>query len=204
MTAAAIWVAMIGVLLPFSATAFEAGDVLIRGKIAVVHPLEEAKITPTGGELHVNTIVTPAIDATYFLDDEFAVEFIPGLLRHHAKVTGSTRGDKDLGAIWAIAPAVTLQYHHQTESGIKPYLGMGMTYVTYLEDTDVDIEYEGSVGGVLQLGLDMPLDEEKRWWANAEIKKVWVGTQSTQNGNLVKGDIILNPLVMSTGVGYRF
>ncbi len=191
-------------VLPLQVRAFEAGDVLIRGSVVVVHPLKEARITPTGGELHVDTIVTPAIDATYFLDDEFAVEFVPGLVRHKAKVTGSTRGDKNLGAVWAIAPTVTLQYHHQTESGIKPYFGMGMTYVTYLEDTDVDIEYAGGVGGVLQLGVDIPLDEQKRWYANAEIKKIWVGTQSSQNGGSVKGDITLNPMIIGTGVGYRF
>lgn len=190
--------------LPFAASAFEAGDILIRAKAVVVHPMEEAKITPTGGKLHVNTIFTPGVDFTYFIDSQFALEFLPGLARHKSKVTGSTRGDKDLGAVWALAPTLLLQYHHQMPSGFKPYFGMGLTHVTYLEDTDVDIEYEDAVGGVAQIGLDVALDAEQRWWANTEIRKIWLGTQSSQNGGRAVGDITLNPMTVSTGIGYRF
>jgi outer membrane protein len=195
-------------LCPFAAQAaepsFHAGDFLVRAKMSVVHPFEEATIRPTGGTLHVDTIMTPAVDFTYFLQDNIAVEFIPAILQHHAKITGSRVGDKNLGSVWAIAPTLLLQYHEELRNGIKPYIGLGMAYVTYLEDTDMDIEYDNAVAGIAQLGVDIALDKEKRWWANMDVKKVWAGTTSHFNGNAATGDITLNPVSVGVGIGYRF
>ncbi len=177
---------------------------LMHLRMAHINPDESADVTPTGGTLHVNVVNTPSLDVSYFLDDEIAIQFLPGLVQHEAKLTNTTRGDKDLGNIWAIAPTFLLQYHYEVTESVKPYVGVGMSYVTYIEDDDVDIDYDSTFAAVIQAGIDVAVDEEKHWWLNMDAKKAFAGTQSTSAQGRVRGDITTNPLILGAGVGYKF
>lgn len=200
-----LW-ACCGSMLPVMvhAKTFQKGDVLVHLRFVHSNPDESAEITPIGGDLHVDNINVPSIDVSYFLDDEIAIQFLPGLAQHEARLTGTTLGDRDLGKIWAIAPTALLQYHHEITENIVPYVGMGISYVNYIEDDDVDIEYESGFAGILQAGLDIAIDDEKHWWANIDAKKAWAGTKSSSAGGRIRGTEKLNPLILGAGVGYKF
>ncbi len=192
--------------LPMAASAknFHKGDVLSHLKFIHSNPNESADVKPIGGELHVNNINSPSLDVSYFLDDEIAVQFIPVVAQHSARLQNTTRGDRDLGKIWVIAPTAILQYHYEATDRIKPYVGIGISYATYIEDDDVDIEYESGFAGLVQAGVDIAIDEKRKWWANLDAKKAWAATKSVSSGGRVTADDTLNPLVLGAGVGYKF
>lgn len=183
---------------------FHEGDMLVHVRLAHINPAESAEVSPIGGTLHVNVVNMPSVDVSYFLDDEIALQFLPGLVQHESKLTGTRMGDKNLENVWAIAPTLFLQYHYEITDRIKPYVGIGMSYVTYIEDDDVDIEYDSAFAGVIQAGIDVAVDDEKRWWANIDAKKAWAGTKSVSSQGRVTGDITLNPLILGAGIGYKF
>ena len=42
------------------------------------------------------------------------------------------------------------------------------------------------------------------WYLNADVKKTWLNTDVDWAGTGISGDVDLDPLIVSAGVGYRF
>ncbi len=183
--------------------AFDKGDMLLRGRVVAVMPDESAIVSPIGGDLYVNNVVLPEVDISYFLTTNFAVEGLLGIIPHKAKTKNTAIGDQDAGRIWAVAPTILLQYHYKIAETIKPYLGMGMAYIRYIEDNaDQDIKYKSDIAAVAQLGVDISINDY--WSANLDIKKIWADTQAKVDGGVVNADIRLDPWVIGVGLGYKF
>lgn len=193
----------LGLIFPQAAVAFEKGDWLLRARAVAVHPDEEAEVTPIGGDVNINTAFIPELDLSYFLTDRIALEGIFGIIPHKAKTKNTAIGDQDVGYIWAIAPTLLLQYHHEILDGVKPYLGAGMAYVKYFEQSGRhDIQYRDDVAMVVQAGLDVAITE--RWSANFDLKQAWADTRAKVDGGAVTADVRFDPVVVSVGVGYKF
>lgn len=185
------------------AESFKKGDFVLRGKVAVIDPDESGSFINLGGEPHISTSVIPSVDLTYFITDNIAIEAIPGLIPHRTKARNTSQGTRDGGWVYAVAPTVLIQYHHQEAGKLYPYLGAGVAYVKFFEDDTTDqLQYSDDIAYLIQAGVNYQLDD--KWHANVDLKKVWLDTTVKANGGADYIDARINPMVYSVGVGYKF
>lgn len=161
--------------------------------------------------------MVPEIDITYMLHRNWGVELILGYSEH------TVRGNEGNGALGDVAntrvlpPTVTLQYHFRPDADIRPYVGAGINY-TYFFDESVptssalsapgdSVKLDSSWGLALQAGVDVAIDKD--WFFNLDVKYLDIDTQAHYSGILdgntrarVNADI--DPLVWGIGIGRRF
>ena len=149
-----------------------------------------------------------------------AAELILAVTPHDVKAVGVTvpgaldNATVDLGDVWLLPPTLTLQYHFDTGSQFKPYVGAGVN-ATFFFDADEGpvasgIDYDPSFGGALQFGVDYDLDGEPGGWLlNADVKKIWINSDVSVDftaalGATVDADVDINPTVVGIGFGYKY
>ncbi|MEM5518478.1 OmpW family outer membrane protein [Henriciella sp. AS95] len=229
-------VLMVGLMLAGSITTAMAAQAetnpwMIRGRVIGVLPDEGADLKVGGGALpgtvDISDQYVPELDITYFFTDHIAAELILGVTPHDVKATGVTvpgvltDATVDLGDVWLLPPTLTLQYHFDTGTPLKPYVGAGVN-ATFFFDEDAGkvadgIEYDPTIGFALQAGADYDLDGEPGGWAlNVDVKKVWIepdvkvdltsalGPSLNANRVVVDADVEINPVIVGVGLGYKF
>ena len=208
-------------------TAFaEEGDNpwMIRGRVIGVLPDAGADLSVAGaalpGTVDINDQYVPELDITYFFSENIAAELILGVTPHDVDATNVTvTGVLDdatvpIGDVWLLPPTLTLQYHFDTGSAFKPYVGAGVNATFFFNEdageTADGIDYDPSFGLALQAGFDYDLDGVPGGWAfNADVKKIWIEPDVTVDftsalGATVDAEVEINPLVVGLGLGYKF
>ena len=197
---------------------------MVRGRVLGVLPDASADLSvgsaALAGSVEIGDQYVPELDITYFFTKNIAAELILAVTPHDVEAVGVTvpgaldNATVDLGDVWLLPPTLTLQYHFDTGTQFKPYVGAGVN-ATFFFDEDQGavadgIDYDPSFGGALQIGVDYDLDGEPGGWLlNADIKKVWINTDVTVDfttalGATVDADVDINPTVVGIGFGYKF
>lgn len=197
---------------------------MVRARVIGVLPDEAGTLSVGGTQLQggvdIGDQYVPEIDITYFFNKNIAAELILGVTPHDVKAThvtvpgALTDASIDLGDVWLLPPTLTLQYHFQNGSRLKPYVGAGVNATFFFNEDEGavadGIDYDPSFGPALQVGFDYDLDGKEGGWAiNADIKKIWINTDvtvdfSTALGAKVNADVDIDPLVIGVGLGYKF
>ncbi len=197
---------------------------MIRGRVLAVMPDESADLSVAGaalaGDVDIGNQYVPELDITYFFNKNIAVELILAVTPHDVEATGVTvpgaldNANVDLGDVWLLPPTLTLQYHFDTGTQFKPYIGAGINATLFFDEDAGSvadgIDYDSSIGGALQVGFDYDLDGEPGGWAlNADVKKIWINTDVTVDfttalGATVDAGVDINPTVVGLGLGYKF
>lgn len=160
--------------------------------------LQSANSDSTGLGLSVNDKTIPEVDISYFYSKNLAVELILTVPQKHDL---SSKGTK-IGSVTHLPPTLLLQYHFDAGS-FKPYVGAGLNYTVFTESelpAGVSID-KSSIGGALQLGVDIPLSGNM--YLNLDVKKAYIGT-GVSAGGAKAGDFKVDPLLVGVGVGWRF
>jgi outer membrane protein len=179
---------------------FKSGDVLIRARALNVMPDESSSMNIADSVKLSNTF-TPELDATYFFTPNIAAELIAAVSPHRV----STKGGVDAGDVWLLPPTLTLQYHFNQFESVKPYVGAGVNYTHFFGANGgslSDPKYDDSFGAALQAGADMPLGNN--WYANLDVKKVYINTTAKFSGGTVRADVDIDPWIVGVGIGYKF
>jgi outer membrane protein len=176
------------------------GKWMVRARALEVAPDEWSSVS-VGGKVNVDNSVVPEVDLTYFFTPNIAVEAIAAVTKHNVTTTGGV----DAGSAWLLPPTVTLQYHYNDISWVKPYVGAGVNY-THFFDTKGgalnDVKYEDTFGPALQAGVDVPLGNS--WYFNADVKKIYIATTAKFSPSGARADVHLDPWLVGAGFGYRF
>jgi len=194
--------------------AYEAGDIVVRGRILLVDPQDDSNSITIDGvsqgtEATVNSDVIPEIDFTYMLTSNWGLELILGYSDHEVKT--NLFGLGKIGETKVLPPTLTLQYHFMPTSNIRPYAGVGVNY-THFFDSEVkggldapgaDLDIDDSFGLALQAGVDVDITED--WFVNFDVKYIDMSADATiKNGARIKVDIDVDPIVWGIGVGTTF
>lgn len=164
--------------------------------------IDMANKDATGLGLTVNNKTIPEVDVTYFFNKNMAAELV--LTVPQKQTVNSTVLAADIGTFKHLPPTLTLQYHFDGSSDMKPYVGAG---VNYTQITQVNLLSGGANvdshcwGTALQAGIDFPIDKNLSF--NIDIKKVLINT-NVYVGGVNNGVLKLNPTLMGVGLGYRF
>ncbi|MCA1458204.1 OmpW family protein [Bradyrhizobium sp. BRP22] len=169
--------------------------------------------SPNSG-LSISDQVIPELDITYFFTPNVAAELILGATRHHISGTGTLNG-LDIGRAWLLPPTLTLQYHFTEFGAFKPYIGAGINYTVFFNQSAAntpidgfavtDLHISNQVGAAVQFGFDYMLD--RHWGLNVDVKKLWLRpdySATVNNAIPVTGRANIDPWLVGGGVTYKF
>lgn len=199
------------------ALSYEAGDIIVRGRIIMVDPQDDSsKITAdgasTGIEATVDSDIMPELDFTYMLDPHWGLELILAYTEHD--VDTKLLGLGNVVETKVLPPTLTLQYHFAPTSNIRPYVGAGVNY-THFFDTEVkggldtpgsSIDIDDSWGLAAQAGVDVDLNDT--WFVNFDVKYIDIDADAHIKNSAgyadIKVDIDVDPIVWGIGIGRTF
>lgn len=197
------------------AGAWEAGDILLRGRAIMVMPDADSKLSLGGatipGHADVSTDVMPEVDLSYFFTENISAEVIAATSNHSVSALNTPLGSHSLGHVWVLPPTITAQYHFFSHEAFSPYIGFGVNYTFFYGASGGDfaqVAYDNGPGYAIQAGFDYKIDDH--WVFNADAKRLQLNTTAKVNGSnfglvqQIKGDVDLNPWVIGVGIGYRF
>ncbi len=185
-----------------------AGTFMIRGRILGIIPLDStSSISVIGGKVHTTASATPEVDFSYFLTDNIALELIAATSKHDLYAMNSALGSKaKVGSTWVLPPTLLLQYHFQPKERFSPYVGVGLNlsffYGTSAATGINNVSMSSGVGAAIQAGFDYNFSGN--WFANFDVKQIFVNTTASVNGGTIQAKTSLNPTVVGAGIGYRF
>lgn len=204
-----------------SAQAAQAGDFIVRGGLTYVAPNDDTS-TRTGelGPALAGTDVAVSSEAqfganlSYMFTDNWAVELLVATpFEHDLTLDGGALGGTPLGDLKHLPPTVSLQYHFDTDSAFKPYVGLGLNYTFFFSEDPsseakalgiTDIDLDDSFGPAAQVGFDYEIGDH--WLVNADVRYIQIETTAkvkTATGT-THVDVDVDPFVYTLAVGYRF
>lgn len=194
----------------------DAGDWLVRLRALYVSPNDNSSSVSgiPGSSVSVDPDTTVELDFTYFITQKLGVEVILGTSQHDINGEGSINGLGKIAEIRTLPPTVTLQYHFQPDTGIQPYVGLGVNYTRFYDEkatsslesalgpTDIDLSSSWGLSG--QLGVDIAFKQD--WFVNFDVKYIRMDATATLNsgGVVRKVDVDINPWFIGVGVGRRY
>ena len=187
---------------PSFAAPYDSGTLLLRLRAVEIVP-DVSSTVSIGGKVSISDATIAEADITYFLSEHWAVEAIAGTDKHAIYWNKTTK----LANVWLLPPTVTAQYHFDQIGPFQPYVGAGPNFTIFygrsvgplgkLRTTD-------NWGFALQAGADIPLTEDGRYFANFDVKRLFLSTHASFNASPVTASVNINPWLIGTGVGTRF
>ena len=206
-----------------SAAAYEAGDLLVRGRVIAVDPREDSGTVKSsvagaipGSGAGLDSNITPELDFTYMLTPNWGLELILASSEHDVSGTGSLAGLGKLFDARTLPPTLTVQYHFNTNGTVRPYAGIGLNYTLFFNE-DATSDFKSAMGGKANVELDdswglagnvgVDVAINKDWFVNADVKYIDMDTTATIKTNALgrlKVDVDVDPWIYGIGIGRRF
>jgi outer membrane protein len=169
--------------------------------------------SPNSG-LSMSNQVVPELDISYFFTKNIAAELILGVTRHSITGTG-TLAALPIGRSTLLPPTLTLQYHFTDFGAFKPYVGAGVNYTVFFNNSAANVPVNGlavtglsvqnQFGAAVQFGFDYMID--RHWGLNVDVKKLWLEpnySATVNNAIAVTGRANIDPWLVGAGVTYKF
>ena len=161
----------------------------------------------SGSGLSYSDTVVPEVDISYFFTDNISAELILGMTYANVHGEGSIAGLGEIGKTWLLPPTLTLQYHFTDFGAFKPYIGAGVNYTIFYNQSGKSadsLDVKNTFGVALQAGFDYMFDQH--WGANLDVKKIFLRPDfdATVGGANVSGKAKLDPWLVGAGITYRF
>ncbi|ANW05876.1 OmpW/AlkL family protein [Bradyrhizobium icense] len=169
--------------------------------------------SPNSG-LSISDQVIPELDITYFFTRNIAAELILGVTKHHIGGTETLHG-LEIGEAWLLPPTLTLQYHFTDFGAFKPYIGAGINYTVFFNQSAANTPFAGlavtdlhvsnQVGAAVQFGFDYMLDSH--WGLNFDVKKLWLRPDYSaivNNAIPVTGRANIDPWLVGGGFTFKY
>jgi outer membrane protein len=170
--------------------------------------LELGGVPVRGADIGMKWNPTLGIEAGAYLTPNIAVSFTGGLPPvGRVEAAGALDGIGRLGETRYGPMALTAHYHFNEMGSIRPYIGAGAVYMYVFSTTDAainNLDVKNAFGAAAQVGVDMMFTNH--WGMIFDLKKAYLRTEATGSflGAPVKADLKLDPVVLNSGVTYRF
>lgn len=160
-----------------------------------------------GSDLSYSDTLIPELDISYFFTDNIAAELILGTTYANIHEDGAV--GVPVGKAWLLPPTLTLQYHFTDFGAFKPYVGAGVNYSLFYNQSEKpgfsNLDVKSHLGAALQVGFDYMLVDN--WGVNFDVKKIFLKTEwSADHDTLgpLSGKAKIDPWLIGTGITYRF
>jgi outer membrane protein len=165
-----------------------------------------------GSGLHASNNFTLGLGVGYFVTPNVSLLGILGVPPTTTLTGQGTLGGITLGKVTYGPSMLVANYHFRQFGALQPFLGAGVTYTVIFGTKDnaiVNLRVNNSIGGVIRAGFDVMFSD--RWGAFVSVNKVFVATNASGNaaiptlvGAPVSAHVSFNPLVLFSGITYRF
>ena len=161
-----------------------------------------------GGNVRIDSQVTPVVEVGYFVTPNIAVSLTGGLPpKINIQGKGAIVGLGSLGTAVYGPATLTAHYHFMEFGNIQPYVGAGIAYMKIFGTKDRalnNLKADDTFGLALQAGVDIMVS--RNWGAFIDVKKAFLTTNATGElgGAPIKAKLTVDPLVVHSGVTYRF
>jgi outer membrane protein len=211
---------LLGLVLAGKASAQDSPWSLRAGPVGVYwDESTEAKVAGVavpGAEIDAENNYSLAFDLGYDLGERWTVRFafgVPPTADLHTAGTLDAMVPPLTGKLGEVkyGPAVlTAVYKFNANGRFVPYIGAGVTYVRVFSTEDGDVQgldIDDAFGSALQAGFNVPLKD--RWSLFLDVRKLFVDTEASGTLPALGGppaavSIDLDPLIVHTGIEYRF
>ena len=210
-----------------AASAYEAGDWIVRGGAVMVAPNDDssnldlagAQLAGTGVEVDDNTQLL--LNVTWMAKEHVGVELLAATPFEHSVDSKGLPGlglglsDVEVGSVKHLPPTLTvLWYPMESGAAFQPFIGAGINYTIFFqEDTSGaaraalgarNLELDDSWGLAARAGFDYMLND--CWSLHAGVYYLGIDTKANLDTALGKVgvDVDINPWVYTVGLGYRF
>lgn len=190
------------------ALAQEAGDWQLRVGVGLVAPeagdddLVFEGTTLDTFNIDVDDGVAGVFDVTYFLSPNWGVELLASTpFTHDIEGKGALSGLGKIGETKHLPPALSLQYHFLPENQFRPYVGAGLNYTLFFDDStnarlhegvvatangaldanfaggSTNLSIDNSLGAAFQAGFDVDFGES--WFWNINVRYIMIDVDAT-------------------------
>ncbi len=190
--------------LPLSASAHEAGDLIVRvGAHSVSPDSDNGRLAAGALEVDVDNDIRPTVMLEYMINRSLGLEVIAALpFQHDISLNGA-----HAGSTRHLPPTVSLQWHFNPAGQFQPFVGAGLNYTTFFSEKSAgpiagtDLELDDSWGLALHAGFDVKIND--KWMWGADVRWIDIDTDVSVDGAGV-GTVNIDPIVYGVFVGYRF
>lgn len=212
-------------LVSGAASAYEAGDWIVRGGLVNVDPnddssnimVDRSRLAGTQVDLDADTQLL--LNVTYMASSHVGVELLAATpFEHTVSTAGLDRyglDNVDLGEIKHLPPTLSaLWYPMPSNSQFQPFIGVGVNYTMFF-DEDVsntaqnelgarNLRLDNSFGLAARVGMDYMLND--CWSLHAGAYYLDISTDAELDTALgaAEVDVDVDPWVYTLGLGYRF
>jgi outer membrane protein len=184
-----------------AAMAQSAGDMTLGLGLHWVEPSSDTGALVNGTlDTSVDGAARPTFTFEYFVKDNIGVEVLAALpFQHDASIAGLGV----IGKVKHLPPVVSVQYHFATASKVTPFVGVGLNYTAFFDETATgalagnDLDLEDSWGLAAHAGIDYALSEKAA--LRADLRYIDIDSDVKLNGTKI-GTLNIDPLV--AGVAY--
>lgn len=162
---------------------------------------------------------TPTVQVGYFISPNIAVNFMGGIPPKISVRGGGTlgplpadptylaNGQKTLGDVRYGPTALTAQYHFTREGRIRPYVGVGVSYMIVFSTKDdifEDLKVDNDFGPVFEAGAELMVSQTMG--LSFDVKKALLRPKATGTfqGAPVEAKTRLDPWAFTGGVSFHF
>lgn len=190
----------LGSMLGATAHAQEAGDWIVRVGVGNVDPKSN-----NGDIASVDSGTAAVFNATYMMTDNVGIELLAATpFTHDIKLAdGGTR----VGETKHLPPTLSVQYHFDTDSAFRPYVGAGLNFTLFFDEettgplAGTNLDLEESFGIAAQVGADW--DFSDTMFANLDVRWINIETDARLDGAPLE-TVEIDPIVYSLTLGWRF
>jgi len=203
---------------------YQAGDFVVRAGLTNVNPDSDHASVLLSNVDSTMTLTTDdntqlGLNFVYFYTNNVAIEllaatpFTHDVTIHDKNSVLNVDGAK-LAEVTQLPPTLSVLYYFDTESVVKPYLGVGVNYTIFFDEQFEEapkelglsnIELDSSLGLSLQVGVDYLLTDN--FHINLSARYIDISTEATFDvggDSIGKANIDVDPIVYSLMLGYKF
>lgn len=194
----------IAMALTAPAFAQQAGDITVGVGIGSVQPKSNPG-TLAGGTLQsdVGNSTRPTLTLEYFVRDNLGVEVLAATPFRHDVILNGTKA----GTVKHLPPTVSLNWHFETNSPFKPFVGLGVNLTSFFHEktegplAGANLDLKHSWGLAASLGADYWLNEKSALRAN--LRWIDIDSDVYVNGTKV-GTVNIDPWVVNAAYVMKF
>lgn len=155
--------------------------------------------TLAGGSTTIDSDARPTITGEYFIRDNVGIELLAATpFSHDISINGT-----NVGSTKQLPPTLSVNYHFPTQSAFKPYVGLGVNYTTFFDESSPlgTLGIDDSFGVAVQAGLDYELNDRGALRFNVR----WINIESdvALNGTNI-GTVKIDPIVVGAAYVFKF
>lgn len=176
------------------------GDWTLGVGVGWVNP-KSTSATVGGNALTIDEDMRPTFTAEYFIRDNIGIELLAATPFEHDISLGGGK----IGSTKHLPPTLSVKYHFPTKTKFKPFVGVGLNYTTFFEETTSigagSLELKDSWGYALTAGADYQITDNGS--LRFDVRYIDIDTEASINGG-APISVEIDPVVVGFSYIHRF